>query len=145
MSKDTILAAGASGDQAQQLIALLQAAGFPVGTVSEITPDVMGVVAVAQAALGVVEPGSFSPAEPGLTIEGQLVGQATWDALRKAAAARTGLYLAAPADVGAQAAVVDEVKPAVEEAAPDASGAGAGTAGDGPSKEAQPAGGGWGT
>lgn len=95
---DTILAAGAQGECPARLIALLQAAGYPGGGDADtLTPEIMGSVAAAQQELHVAEPDELTLTLSDGTqrvIKGKLVGQATWDALRKRAAERTGLVTA---------------------------------------------------
>jgi hypothetical protein len=100
---DTILAVGAHGECPERLHALLEAAGFPVpdlGGGQQLTSEVMYLVLQAQAELGIAEPEELSITVGGETVivKGTFVGQATWDALRARAAARTGLLEPAKQD-----------------------------------------------
>lgn len=106
MEPDPILAVGATGTCAEQLIALLDAAGYcyeakPQEALDTITPAIMAAAVDAQGELAVKEPAEF--ALPGVSpprfVKGTFIGQDTWTALRKAAAERTGLLnpAAAPA------------------------------------------------
>lgn len=128
---DTILTPGATGECVEQLVVLLQAAGYP--PVVTLTPrekamsvvalfepsaaldspaldtsvlgaDVLRAVAAAQQDLGIVEPIEIEPA--GTVIKGVLITQLTWDGLRAAAAKRTGLVSpTVAADTQAKAAI----------------------------------------
>lgn len=100
---DTILAVGAQGECPAELIALLQAAGFgvPFSTPDDrLTADAMAAVKHAQQELGVDEPTELNvkltDGTP-VVVKGALASQATWDALRVAAARRTGLVTMAEA------------------------------------------------
>jgi hypothetical protein len=117
---DTILAVGAQGECPAQLIALLQAGGYPGGGDGEtLTPEIMAAVTAAQAALDVAEPDELwlsTSTGVKVCIKGTLVGQATWDALRAQAAHRTGLVTPAQsADAIAKVAI--ETHEATEAAA----------------------------
>lgn len=123
---DTILAAGAQGECPAQLIALLQAAGYigPLDAggaqLDQLDADIMVLVALAQADLGVSEPEELRVTLADGTsqvIKGELVGQATWDALRVKAAHRTGLSLADPEQ--AKSAPVDGAQAEIRTAEPE--------------------------
>lgn len=120
---DTILAAGAQGECPAQLIALLQAAGYigPLDAggpqLDQLDADVMMLVALAQADLGVSEPEELPVTLADGTsqvIKGALIGQATWDALRVKAAHRTGLFLVAPKAPAAPAEAAQAGEPAAK-------------------------------
>lgn len=147
---DPILTFGATGESVDDLIALLQAAGHPptrtltprerlisliglfdsgIGSLEEPMPldildgDVLAAVAAAQQELGVVEPAQIEPV-PGTIITGTLIAQPTWDALRAAAAKRTGLVTSTvAADAQTKAAIEGAPEVSAPPAAPAATGA----------------------
>jgi hypothetical protein len=126
---DPILAMGATGVQAANMIALLAAAGYPLrprdgeAEVTGITEEVMLKVREAQEALGIVEPGTIDVVfgeDKTTTIEGEFIGQLTWDGLRAAAAKATGLLTPAEAQVLVEAAATAAAPAAAGAAVADA-------------------------
>jgi len=89
----TTLAYGAQGECVTKLVDLLALLGYDTNDVVKGAPPVLDEavladVRAAQAALAVSEPELTTAAEIPVGVKGELVGEATWAALYKAAAAK---------------------------------------------------------
>jgi peptidoglycan hydrolase-like protein with peptidoglycan-binding domain len=90
---DTTLAYGASGECVTKLVDLLALLGYDTndvikGTATTLDESVLVDVRAAQAALNVTEPELTEAAQIPVGVKGELVGEATWNALYAAAEAK---------------------------------------------------------
>lgn len=102
------LACGATGESVTQLVNVLKLLGYATSDVAHGAPPILdqGVLAdvhAAQTALGVTEPALLLPTDIPVGVRGELVGQATWNALYAAAEAKVAAELP-PEQASAQGA-----------------------------------------